>query len=121
MTVFVHPCVTCGACCVSFRVFFHWSETLPESFEVPLGSCESASPHLNVMKGTNQPDPRCEQLEGRVGEQVGCAIYENRPGPCRNLQASFEDGVHHSRCDDARIKQGLKVLTEQNWLGRNTV
>lgn len=22
-----HPCLRCGACCASFRVAFHWSET----------------------------------------------------------------------------------------------
>jgi len=108
--------MTCGACCATFRVFFHWSETLPESHGVPSDSCTAASPHLNVMNGTDLANPRCNALLGSLGESVQCSIYDQRPGPCRNFKASLEDGTPNSRCDQARMKNGLNPLSVKDWI-----
>lgn len=62
------------------------------------------------MRGTDRKPPRCIALAGRIGESVGCTIYEQRASPCREFQASWVDGVHNERCDRARAAHGLPPL-----------
>ncbi len=112
----IHPCQKCGACCAYFRVSFHWSETLPESFSVPIALTETISPHTLAMRGTNQPEPYCQALVGVVGENIKCDIYENRPEPCRTFLPSFEDGFQNDRCDQARLNKGLVALSLSDWV-----
>lgn len=112
-----HPCMKCGACCSFFRVMFHWSETLPDSYNVPDELITEASQHLNAMKGTSKKDPHCIALEGKVGELVSCKIYDRRPSCCRNFQASYENGIKNHRCDQARAGKGLAALTLSDWDG----
>jgi len=110
-----HPCLKCGACCAAFRVSFHWSESLAESYNVPVEMSAKISPHIEAMNGTNQPIPRCEALQGVVTKSVACGIYDRRPSCCRKFKPSFEDGDHNSSCDDARAKWGLTPLFPADW------
>ena len=110
-----HPCLSCGACCAFFRVSFHWSETLNESYGVPDALTEKISPHSLAMIGTNQKIIRCQSLSGFIGEEVKCKIYENRPSPCRSFSASFENGEVDERCDRARTGNGLSPLKLADW------
>lgn len=107
------PCTSCGACCARFRVGFYWREA--ESGEhnaaVPPGFFEELTPILRAMKGTGaKHHPKCVALKGRIGEKVSCSIYANRPTPCRAFPASYEDGKHNPRCDEARRAHGLPPL-----------
>ena len=111
----LHPCQKCGACCSAFRVSFHWSETLEDSFNVPIELTVKVSPHLTAMKFNNQNSKRCSALIGNIGKSVSCKIYDNRPSPCRNFKASFEDGSQNLRCDEARATMGLLPLTLEDW------
>jgi Fe-S-cluster containining protein len=105
-----HPCLTCGACCGSFRVSFYWSEPVPEEFTEKLNDFRAC------MKHAQDPErPRCIALGGEIGRKVACGIYENRPTPCRDFTASFEDGQSNPRCDQARARYGLPPLTLQDW------
>jgi hypothetical protein len=63
------------------------------------------------MNGTNQLQPRCVALEGKVGEWASCAIYEKRPSPCSELQPAWINGEPSPQCDKARIAHGLPPLT----------
>lgn len=68
------------------------------------------------LKGTTKSHrPSCCNLKGKIGKQVSCEIYENRPSPCRNFEASYEDGYHRERCDQARKAHGLRPLTKKDW------
>lgn len=67
------------------------------------------------MKGTNSNTPRCVALEGVTGVQVRCTIHPNRPSPCRNFAASYSEGRHEPRCDEARARHGLRPLTREDW------
>lgn len=111
-----HPCLSCGACCAFFRVTFHWSETLPDSYGVPITSTTGISNHLNVMTGTDQNAPYCGELLGKIGVDASCGIYMNRPGACRNFAPSFENGLQNAECDKARAGKGLVVLTPVDWI-----
>lgn len=101
-----HPCLSCGACCASFRVSFYWAETdahpggsVPETLTVPV------TPHRVAMRGTELQPVRCIALQGSVGEDASCGIYAQRSTTCREF--SFGD----ERCHDARNRHGLAALT----------
>ena len=112
-----HPCLSCGACCASFRVAFYWREAeRGSSFEVPTHLTVDLDSHLRCMKGTEvKHRPCCTSLRGKIGHKAWCSIYESRPSPCREFQASFENGYPNPRCDEARKKHGLRALTKQDW------
>src|SRR5690606_33534367 len=95
-------CQQCGACCAQFRVAFYWGE----SDEAPGGTVPSAlteplRPNVLCLRGTNGARPRCEALLGDIGGQVGCAIYAQRPSPCRKVMPG------DPQCMRARRAHGL--------------
>lgn len=100
-----NPCLDCGACCAFFRVSFYWGETsLLQMTGVPETHTEKLDAHRVAMRGTNQKQPRCLCLQGKVGEAVSCAVYEQRPSPCREFDAGSE------RCLKARMAHGLGAI-----------
>lgn len=111
----LHPCLTCGACCNSYRVSFHYSEMLTESHGVPEELSTQTTPYQNAMNGTNQEHPRCVAFIGEVGEVSSCAIYANRPGCCRLFKASFENGECDLMCESARRGKNMAPLTLADW------
>jgi Fe-S-cluster containining protein len=112
-----HPCQSCGACCAAYRVSFHWFEAEPAMGApgIPAQLTEPMDPHRLVMRGTWAPQPRCVALQGEVGTHAHCSIYPQRPSPCRELQASWENGVQSPQCDKARARHGLPPLTPADW------
>ena len=95
-------CLSCGACCTYFRVSFYWAEGLnmPEHYTEPVTSVYSC------MKGTNQTNPRCIALEGTVGEQVSCGMYEARSSSCKEVQIADE------QCNKARAAHNMIALVQ---------
>lgn len=116
-----HPCISCGACCAHYRVSFHWREAEanpddPLDKSTPVELTEDIDPDRRSMKGTtSKHHSHCIALHGEIGKQVACGIYEWRPSPCRNFTASFENGYHNPRCDEARKKYGLKPLVKADY------
>jgi Fe-S-cluster containining protein len=122
MSVSLHPCQECGACCAYYRVSFYWREaedTLEgRSAPVPKELTDDRDVFYRSMKGTSSKHhSRCVALEGKVGQHVSCGIYTMRPSPCRDFEASFEHGEHQPRCDEARAKYGLPPLTRRDYRG----
>lgn len=105
-----HPCRTCGACCASFRVSFYWAEP------VPVQLTQRITPLFVAMKGTAAPPRRCVALDGAIGVDSTCTIYDDRPSPCREFAASMENGEPNDRCDAARARHGLPPLTNRDWI-----
>jgi Fe-S-cluster containining protein len=92
-------------------VKFYWREAEKGANAVPMESVEEFSDLQRVMRGTNDKHyNRCVELKGEIGSQVACQIYANRPSPCRNFSASFENGVQNTRCDEARAIYRLRPL-----------
>lgn len=107
-----NPCLDCGACCASFRVSFYWAEADATTGGItPAHMTSAISPHRLAMLGTDKPKPRCIALEGEIGTLVCCSIYPQRPSPCREFPASWENGEPNEACDRARAKHGLAPLT----------
>jgi len=106
-----NPCLECGACCAFYRVSFHWSES--ERFlggRTPSELTVKIAPHRTAMRGTEGERPRCVALGGEIGTAVACSIYDDRPSPCREFEASWSDGAPNERCDKARAAHGLPPL-----------
>jgi Fe-S-cluster containining protein len=111
-TTQANPCLTCGACCAHFRVSFYWGEADPAAGGVtPAELTTKLTPHHAVMRGTEHSPPRCIALDGTIGGNVRCTIHPRRPSPCRELTASWVDGVRSERCDRARAAHGLPPLS----------
>jgi len=95
-----NPCLSCGACCMSFRVSFYWAEGLA----LPEALTERVTPHIACMAGTNGAAPRCAALgQGEAGP-MACGVYDARPSPCREVQ------VGDDKCTRARARHGLAPL-----------
>ena len=99
-----HPCLSCGACCVSFRVDFSVHETEDMGGSVPQGLVVEVTGHTARMRGTDHARPRCAALTGQVGQRAACGIYEWRPSPCREFEAGS------AACNRARQRHGLAPL-----------
>lgn len=112
-----NPCLHCGACCAFFRISFYWGETDPDQGgTVPPELVDQLNDTYCCMKGTNQRARRCEALDGKIGEEVHCRIYEQRPTPCREFGIQEENGFlsitpeELERCNHARNAWGLPPL-----------
>jgi uncharacterized protein len=111
-----HPCLTCGACCATFRVGFHWSEADPAlGGTVPLELVERLDAHRVAMRGTWAAKPRCVALDAEIGTRARCGIHAIKPSVCREVPASWEFGAPSAQCDKARREHGLPVLTAADW------
>jgi uncharacterized protein len=99
-----HPCLTCGACCASFRVDFSACETQAGGGDVPDGLAVEVTGHTARMRGTDHAQPRCAALTGKVGARAACGIYEWRPSPCREFEAGSD------ACERARRRFQLPPL-----------
>ena len=105
-----NPCISCGACCASFRVDFAREELQSEGGCVPDGLSVELNARLARMRGTDHAPPRCAALVGRVGEQASCGIYEWRPAPCREFGLRAPMGIGDEACARARARHGLPPL-----------
>ena len=111
-----NPCISCGACCATYRVSFHWSEAdRSGSGGVPAELTTDLDLHRSVMLGTLSNPPRCIALAGQLGEGVSCLIYDRRPAPCRDLEPSYRNGLSSEKCDTARLRHGLPPLSAADW------
>jgi Fe-S-cluster containining protein len=112
----MHPCLSCGACCATFRVSIHWSETEPDlGGSVPAALTEKIDAHRVAMRGTWEQHPRCVALDADIGRFSRCTIHPMRPSVCREVDASWEHGAISAQCDKARTVHGLPVLTQGDW------
>lgn len=112
----MHPCLTCGACCATFRVAFHWMES--DAFTaggVPSALTEKLDAHRLTMRGTYSAPIRCVALDAEIGQYSRCSIHPNRPSVCREVEASWEYGKPSPQCDKARTAHGLPALTPDDW------
>ncbi len=104
-----HPCLTCGACCASFRVDFSAHELDERGGRVPAGLSVEVTGDTCRLRGTDHSPPRCAALTGQVGEKAACGIYEWRPSPCREFQAGSQ------ACATARARHGMPPLSDGFW------
>jgi Fe-S-cluster containining protein len=111
-----NPCLASGACCAYYRASFYWAEADDETpGGVPVSLTRKFNEQRRVMIGSEGSKPRCIALQGTIGEQVRCSIYERRSSVCREFEASWANGRPNERCDAARIAWGLSPLQPDAW------
>lgn len=108
-------CGSCGACCVEAGyVGVSPTDTTPRALT-------RTTKGLNLSKETMTALGRrcmkrhiggpCVALEGVVGSNVSCAIYEQRPAVCRQFEAGTPG------CLDARERMRSKLASDFRWRG----
>ena len=110
MTTRSNPCLSCGACCASFRVDFSREELDESGGCVPSGLAVDVTDTTCRMRGTDHAQPRCAALVGQVGQTAHCGIYEWRPSPCREFGQLAPLGVPDDACTRARSRHGLPPI-----------
>jgi hypothetical protein len=90
----LEDCTSCGACCAGG---FHRVELSAEEAGLPGVVTDDFGPHLP------RPEGRCVHLE----DSGLCAIYEERPGSCRDLEPNGP------ACREARWRVGLQGTPEE--------
>lgn len=108
----LNPCLTCSACCASFRVDFSTQELQSCGGYVPDGLAVEVTDSTARMRGTDFAQPRCAALVGTVGVAASCGIYEWRPGPCREFGMLAPLGRGDAACNRARRRMGLPSLPD---------
>lgn len=105
-----NPCLGCGVCCDHFRISFYFGEldSQPNGF-VPTKLTEKVNDFFACMKGTGAGG-RCIALQGTPGEKISCAIYRNRPTPCREFPVFMDDGKPNPKCNELRTKAGIPLI-----------
>jgi len=100
----VPECLTCGLCCSSFlTVHVHRDDPAPrESYwEINVEARKRELTVDRVLK--REPEGgRCISLNGELGKELSCKIYEDRPNLCRE----FETGS--DKCHALRRISGLE-------------
>ena len=106
-----NPCLSCGACCASYRVSFYCGEIddFPGGI-VPSGLAERITPVMACMRGTGTQPPRCVALRGEIGKEVFCTIHEFRPSACREFAPFAAVGRGDDACNEARRRHCLPPL-----------
>ena len=105
-------CTKCGACCATYPVIFAREELDSEPGGcVPVALTETVYSRCVHMAGTVRNPRRCVALRGTIGVEVSCAIYSQRPTPCRDFAPGADAGHGDPRCGDARRRHGLLPLT----------
>lgn len=98
-----NPCLSCGACCKTFRVSFYWAEA--DERALPATLTEQVTPHIACMAGTNASKPHCAALGKGDAGPMACGVYASRPSPCREVQ------VGDDKCTKARAHHALPRIT----------
>jgi uncharacterized protein len=107
------PCQKCGACCATFRVPVASAEIEgTPGGTVPRCDTDILKNGRHFMRGSGTKGGRCVALEGRIGKNVSCRIYDRRPTGCRNFAGSWEPGQNNGLCNRARSIHGLTTLSQ---------
>jgi Fe-S-cluster containining protein len=85
-------------------VDFSVQELQDQGGSVPNGLASELTSSMARMRGTDHQPPRCAALSGKLGEKIGCGIYEWRPSPCREFAEDSD------ACAQARRRHGLAAL-----------
>jgi Fe-S-cluster containining protein len=100
----IPDCMTCGACCASF-VCVDVAPGNPISskdcWEITREG-ETGEYTVDRYIKRKEKDFSCTALEGTIGENVSCNVYEDRPRMCRKFEAGSD------RCHAVRRAYGLE-------------
>lgn len=100
----IPDCMTCGGCCAAF-VNINVKPDNPiaskDCWEVTKATKNGEIVTDRFIK-RKETDFSCVGLEGKIGENVSCRLYENRPRSCRAFEAGSD------RCHAVRRAYGIE-------------
>lgn len=103
-------CVTCGVCC-SLPLVVAISRgdevRLSEYWDITVGEVV-----IERVIGRDLETGRCINLDGTLGENVGCSIYDSRPNTCRVFEAGSD------RCLEYRRMYGIDPQLSETELAK---
>ena len=99
----IPECLTCGACCASLIcVGVRPGEDGDSSDQWEIVSDSDDGLVVDVFLKRDPETLACTALDGVIGEQVACRIYESRPSMCHHFEAGSD------RCHAIRRAYGLE-------------
>lgn len=100
----IPDCQTCGGCCACFPyIGVRPSEEVPkEKYWDITAEGKDGEIVVDRFLKRNGENFACQSLAGKIGENVSCTIYENRPRICRNFEAGSD------KCHAVRRSYGLE-------------
>lgn len=99
-SVAVPDCISCGACCVFGLIPINRREPEPLTNYLEL-TLDNADVVVERALPRDSNDGRCVHLFGKIGSEIGCEVYTDRPQVCRD----FEPGS--DRCFGYRRMYGI--------------
>ncbi len=102
----IPDCLTCGACCASFVCVDVASDNAVSAKDCwDITKCgKSGQFTVDRFIKRKETDFSCTALEGEIGENVSCRVYENRPRMCRQFEAGSD------RCHAVRRAYGIEAF-----------
>lgn len=97
----IPDCIPCGACCIYGLVIpinRREPEPLQRYLEITLDDADDVVIERVFERGA---DGRCTNLDGVVGQEIGCSVYLDRPQICRDFDAGSD------RCFGYRRMYGI--------------
>lgn len=100
----IPDCMTCGACCAAFVCVTLDAGNLISSEDFWEITKHSENREFAVERciKRKEADFSCAALEGKIGENVICRVYEDRPKMCRTFEAGSD------RCHAVRRAYNLE-------------
>lgn len=89
-------CRSCGACCACdqfMTIEVSDYDRTPRQYTgfIPgIWTNEITGQKQHGLRLMRRHDARCIALRGKVGQQVGCAIYDKRPAVCQRFEPGGE-------------------------------
>ena len=122
-SVSIPDCIPCGACCIYGLVIpinRREPEPLSRYLEITLDDVDDVVIERVFERGE---DGRCVNLDGVVGQEIGCNVYPDRPQMCRDFDAGSDRCFGYRRmygidppltaAELAEAEQKLSGLTER--------
>jgi Fe-S-cluster containining protein len=117
----VPECTTCGVCCflpLIVPVTRAESERLTNYCDILLDDSDEDIVVDRMLPRAG--DGRCVNLEGKLGVNIGCRIYEERPHVCRDFDAGSDRCHEYRRMFDienqlteTQVETASKLLQQQ--------
>jgi hypothetical protein len=101
----IPDCLTCGACCsAALCVGVRASDNPPPGtfWNVTTETAKNGEVVVDSYLKRNPETLYCEQLEGEIGDKIGCRIYDERPSTCRIFEAGSD------KCHAFRRAHGIE-------------
>ena len=112
----VPNCISCGACCVFGLIPINRREPEPLRNYVEL-TLDNADVVVERALRRDQEDGRCAHLFGKIGAEIGCDVYPDRPQVCRDFEPGSDRCFGYRRMygidpplDDEELAEALSKL-----------